>query len=84
MKKTLKINVTQEDIDRGEPSRPSGCPIAIALRRLIPGVIVGTIGIYDASYDKLTRGTPRRAAEFIRRFDLGQSVKPFRFQVTLK
>ncbi len=36
----MKIQVTQEDIDRGEPAEAKCCPIALALSRTLNGVSV--------------------------------------------
>ncbi len=52
----MKISVTQEDIDAGEPCSGSGCAAALALNRQVPGGpwIVGSFDIYSATDQRRT------------------------------
>jgi hypothetical protein len=87
----IKVEVTEKDIKRGKPVSCSGCPIALAFRRAtkttssskrmkyvdVSGGYVGFVYKNDDYWVDL----PRRAQNFIHKFDLGKSVKPFSFVV---
>jgi hypothetical protein len=80
----VTIDVTQEDINDGEPGTCWGCPIALAASRALPyaeDVSVGadmlTVGEYDADL-------PMLASDFVHRFDNGKPTGgPFAFEVEL-
>lgn len=81
------VEVTAQDIKRGVPSEGDSCPIALALKR---------IGFKNSQVDyhvvTVTKGSgrneteikfdlPARANKFTRNFDVGVTVKPFKFTV---
>lgn len=76
----MKIEVTQEHIDRGIRGSTSDCPIALAcpsemmplVGRWIVLTIAGKRRVYDLSDD---------AAYFAYRFDVGLAVEPFSFEI---
>lgn len=75
----MKIEVTQEDIRNGKCKSFWGCPIALALARAgFKDVIVSAA--YACSKDK-TLDFPVEALHFINRFDRGETVKPFTFEI---
>ena len=79
----MRIEVTQEDIDKGVKENCVKCPVALSLRRLFPGeweVDVGDDAIY-AGGNWYT--PPDEAQEFIAKFDAGEPVAPFSFDVDL-
>ena len=86
----MKIQVTREDIQRGQKGQPSSCPVALAVARAFPGgnpgvglstVSVG-FGMSREMYD-----LPRKAKLFISLFDGGSKimgwifVRPFTFEI---
>lgn len=84
----MKIKVRQEDIDLGCRSHDVNiyfCPIALAVKRKMniergiavhqDDISIITIG-NQFSYYKL----PKKAKEFIKRFDEGKKVKPLSFE----
>lgn len=79
------VSVTEEHIKNGEPKSFSGCPIALACKELFPNcdidVDLESIGVYpnNERYDFLM--TPKKAQNFIKKFDDGEKVKPFSFRV---
>ena len=80
----MKIEVTQQDIDKGLNNNCFSCPIALAVKRKID---TGNVLVYCdrisvmstiSSYDyKL----PKKAQTFIKRFDDRKPVEPFTFEV---
>jgi hypothetical protein len=77
----MKIEVTQEDIDRGIPEDPTSCPVARAVRRAFPdakqiGVDYGEVVVDDNEWI-VNAGT----AIFIEDFDRGDKVEPFVFEL---
>lgn len=76
----MKIQVTAEDISRGEAGDNYGCPIALAARRAGIDVAVGTDKV-------LTRRSgvryllPPEAVMFIEKFDRKMMVEPFEFDL---
>ena len=83
----MRIEVTQEDIDRGLKSSCYECPIAYAYKRKVKnkirlGFSVGTEYIdhfVGESQDRYM--LPKEAKKFIRRFDQDQPVRPFSFEI---
>lgn len=92
MKKTLKktINVTARDIKLGERGECRRCPIARAMKRILPrkyqSISAGefTLRGYNTLRRYLMACTPTRAVHFIRMFDAGYEVKPLKFSVIFK
>ena len=77
----MTIKVTQEDINNGEKSSCTGCPIALALRRKFRAakqVEVGT-SMVNIWYDEKLKQIklPKSITTFIERFDDGCGVQPF-------
>jgi hypothetical protein len=85
MSGTITVTVTQEDIDNGMRHTPCACPIALATAREAGtgcDVSVGAtrLNIYRAGPASRTRyRLPGDARDFICRFDLDLSVRPFTF-----
>lgn len=86
--KPLVVNVTQEDIDKGEAASCSSCPIALALRRIAPLARVYTdcVALAGELYSPkaiLESHTfirlPEEAMKFIQTFDFRNHVSPFSF-----
>lgn len=80
----MKIEVTQEHIDKGDRFSPSCCPLALAIK--------DATGLYGVSVgaDYVTRmepyrfiTLPRRAAGFRKAFDRAEKVKPFTFELDI-
>lgn len=81
------INVTQEDIDNGEPLNSLHCPIARALYRTFSPsdyyfrVGFGNVRIYSPiTDDNVLVRLPDECRKFIQAFDLRQPTSPFSFQ----
>lgn len=86
----MRIEVTQEDIDRGEQKQCTRCPIARAVKRVMPfhDVVVGGGAIsYRKVLSKWNRGEwgmrecNIRVLQFISDFDAGKPVQPFSFEL---
>lgn len=76
----MKIEVTDEDIARGEPRSALACPIACALRRA--GMLDVSVSLTSITVGHLTyKPMPPEAKAFIRDFDAGAPVTPFAFSV---
>jgi hypothetical protein len=80
----LEIEVTQEDIDTGDPTENGSCPIALAVKRL-----TGRNTKVEYSYMEIEglgeSGLPQIAVRFIHAFDKHGSskVQPFAFAVNV-
>lgn len=79
---TVKITVTQADIDNGVDHSCSRCPVVLALARVFN---VRQVDVNVSSrwlVDGVGWGeTPDAACDFIRDFDNKRPVKPFEFFV---
>jgi hypothetical protein len=81
--KTVTIEVTQEDIEKGERGECEKCALALAVSRVTKYRV--EIGLYEAEfYDgpELCVGSsdlPIAAMVFVERFDNGHPVSPFTF-----
>ena len=79
----MKIQVTQEHIDKGHVVRACLCPIALAVKD--KGYKFASVGPTEVSYsnsqeESSTEGLPSEAIAFVQSFDSGHSVKPFEFE----
>lgn len=81
----MRIQVTQDDIDRGHVGSECFCPIALAARRAL-GENIGLEDVSVGSYTVRVRGTvyylPTAAIRFVKSFDRRVEVRPFEFEVT--
>jgi hypothetical protein len=87
----MRVDVTAEDIAKGVRSQCSDCPVALALKRALgdgisPVVGSDTVDLYfrasGMSYLRplhipLPMGTARR----IQKFDRGEGMAPFSFEI---
>ncbi len=75
----MKIQVTKEDIEKGEIKDRKCCPIALALRRIgFTNVeVTCEMTIHPTSF------LPNNARLFVTEFDVGIPVKPFSFYLGL-
>ena len=84
---TLKINVTQEDIDKGEAGISNSCPVALAIKRSYGELVRVTVGctrIYISDIQKTkykTCQTPLEVVNFMCDFDRQNPVEPFEFEI---
>lgn len=89
----LRVNVTQDDIDKGCRKRRSKCPIARAVNRVVHeatgntkfGAMVGYTAILvgDAEGEIIRVAADRRIQQFIFYFDNEMPVKPFNFTIAV-
>ena len=84
--RAVEIEVLDEDIKRGDQDDCHRCALARAIKRRVapyfrPDVSVGsnTFSVGIAASQEL----PADCVEWIRRFDDGEKVEPFRFQINL-
>jgi hypothetical protein len=83
--KTIHVEVTQEDIDEGQPL-PSCCPIAMAVCRatgLGASVFGSIMELWNIETgDARAKVTlPSRCVGFVDEFDSGITVSPFAFDI---
>lgn len=75
----MKIQVTEDDIRFGERGECTDCPVARAISRATKReAYVDSYDICSGSYDWFT---PEAVRTFIARFDSGQPVEPFTFEL---
>lgn len=84
-KPTIKIDVTQDDIENGEPLRADRCPVNLAAERAfgVPCRTNRMLIVVDSTDHCAT--LPTRAQDFIYNFDLRRwdhpDIEPFSFEV---
>lgn len=79
---TMRIEVTAEDIARGEPRNECWCPVARAITRAadLPAIVHDDVWcVYDSMEGPYA--LPEEATTFIARFDKGAPVQPFAFEI---
>lgn len=87
--KTITINVTQRDIDKGLKKCPERCPIAISVRRRVRRDADVTVGNYAVVVSRDGHASsfynmPREARDFVVRFDSKRwRTKPMKFQLEM-
>jgi hypothetical protein len=83
--KTVTIEVTQEDIEKGQRKDGCNCPIAKAIKRAIPGccVSVATRWVVLSINGEFCGDSflPEKALKFIADFDNFNPISPFTFQL---
>lgn len=86
----ITVEVTQQDISKGIERSSCGCPIALALLRSAPGYSfdVGSIAVYIGYSGRrisYSRGAvlPKKAKDFILKFDSNIRVEPFKFELDI-
>lgn len=84
---TRTITVTQEDIQNGMPACNDACPIALAMQRVFgKEAHVGTMHFWPTAVEwpdaPVEGDLPRSARKFVRDYDDGRPVKPFRFKAS--
>lgn len=77
---SLKIEVTQDDIDRGICQSPTRCAVARAIRRITGKRYVEVNADQTLVGQDFNTELPKKAQDFIHRFDEDKKkVKPFSF-----
>ena len=89
----MKINVTKKDIKNGQPENIKCCAIALALRRTFKTNMVEVkkddntnkviLQIDDDEYDQYYVSKSDHITTFIEKFDIGEDVEPFTFEINL-
>jgi hypothetical protein len=80
----MRIEVTQEDIDRGIPFSHTSCPIACAVQRTFGQpcwVYTHRMAVFTGLPDVSRYALSGECVDFIARFDAGKKVEPFSFTV---
>jgi len=80
--KKLVIEVTANDIARGEPRKSTACAMALAMqRRLGADIIVTGLRVYrELVFDhSVIFQMTKKAGDFVRKFDKGEPVEPTSF-----
>lgn len=84
-----KISITQRNIFEGEIANPQNCAIARAIKKNMKGK-VSSISVLPSHVNikmknkEYTAVMPKIGAEFIKRFDKGQSVNSFILNLNFK
>ncbi|MCI0537687.1 MAG: hypothetical protein L0Z50_20935 [Verrucomicrobiales bacterium] len=86
----MRIEVTQNDIDKGCEKDCLKCPVALAINRVLRKPYVCYV---DIPLIRIRKGrsldfvceilTPEVAIDFIRAFDPGRDVSPFSFDLSI-
>ena len=82
----MLIEVTREHISQGQRQECALCPVALAIKAVIPctycAVGVGSVQMIRRKqwYDL---DLPAKVQKFIKEFDLGLPVRPFSFELEL-
>jgi hypothetical protein len=85
--KTVAINVTQNDINKGVKKSCNLCPIARAIKRILKKK--HGVNVYPHYAEIIINGTEKRIKfsaaprDFIRNFDQENVVKPFEFEIAM-
>lgn len=87
-RKEIKIQVTQEDIDKGQPNHCGNCPIALAAKRVLLNEEVpfyelevdGGISFYIDADRYIWEGN-LESVQFVKAFDNGFHVEPLELEV---
>jgi len=85
----LNLSVSKGDIENGEKAQPNNCAIAKALKRNVAGLKEVAVFVNHAHF-KVNKNKksinyvcsmPKEASKFIRDFDRGLAVAPFKLKL---
>lgn len=78
----ITINVTQDDINKGQKSKCFYCPVALATKRALKcrNVMICTDTLKTSGY---TAPLPLDVRQWVWDYDYGQPVQPISFELTL-
>lgn len=83
--KTITFSLTEKDIKQGVRASCYQCPIAKALRRVVPNAIeisvLGRAAIISSIGNETVLPLSKKATRFINAFDAGKKVKPANFRL---
>lgn len=79
--KKFFIDVIGADIKKGKKNEREECPIALAVKRLLPWNEVA-VNEDTLEIDTMSFGLPKDAEKFVEKFDAGEKVKPFKFSIS--
>jgi hypothetical protein len=86
----IRVEVTQNDIDKSCRNNSSNCPIQRAIRRLVRDEFLVTVRSTEliiqhgiGKHISISVELPEQAIDFIQDFDQYYSVKPFTFYLNL-
>jgi hypothetical protein len=78
----MKVQVTQEDINKGNRCDPWNCPLALAMQRATGDRNISVGAATAGPLGKLGMfWLPLEATRFIHDFDFEHPVEPFEFEV---
>ena len=80
------IDVTQEDIAKGDARNPESCPVALAASRVCKQpMMAGSYRLHSVmgATQYRTGAIPKSVQRWIEDFDEGRSVEPIKFEVML-
>jgi len=77
---TLRIEITEDDINKGEAKQPSSCPIALAVERMFPDAYA--ISVTDEIRIDGYRYRSAKVSDFVESFDNGGYVQPCIIEVS--
>ena len=80
----MRILVSQECIDKGKAGDSRFCPVALSLQAAgLDSPAVGPLRIWWKRHDKrvMYQDPPDSVKWFVRRFDDGETVRPFTFEL---
>jgi len=75
----IKIQITQDDIDKGKKMDPSNCPLALAIKRQLNPVSVKVSPWCAVITNTEIEGAKRYGIVdngFVKRFDRGYEIRP--------
>ena len=88
MRGVMRVEVSEADINDGERYSTASCPVALAVKRVMGadydvGVYASGVSFYPRRANAWARGAniPHEARGFIERFDAGEDVSPFVFNM---
>ena len=76
----LRIEITEDDINKGEAKQPSSCPIALAVERMFPDAF--GISVTDEIRIDGYRYRGAKVSDFVESFDSGGYVEPCIIEVS--
>ena len=85
--KTIKINVTQEDIDSGTTRDSKKCPVRNAIKNGCGShtcIVMEKFILLTIKGEWYSAVPPINALQFIQDFDNDKSVEPFEFEMVVR
>jgi hypothetical protein len=79
----IRIDITQEDIDKSEPMLEEKNPLGFALKRVFPNSTIH-VGLCNIQIDNLVLKMSPEVVDYIEKFDIERVAEPISLEMNIE